>query len=62
VLVTFITTTLVNETKTLIAMGVILVVSVALDVAWKRGGTPRVTPPAAGPGQVPDGVSSQGGA
>ena len=36
VLVTFIFTTLVNEPKTMITMGVILLASVVLDLAWKH--------------------------
>lgn len=45
VFVTFLVTTLVNEPKTMIAMGVILLLSVALDLAWRRRRTPRASPP-----------------
>lgn len=48
VLVTFTATTLIHETKTLIAMGVILVLSVVLDFGWRRPGDPEPEP--AGPG------------
>jgi hypothetical protein len=36
VLVTFTVTTLVHEPSTLIAIGVVLLVSLGLDVGWKR--------------------------
>jgi hypothetical protein len=36
VLATFVLTTLIHEPKTLIAMAVIMLVSIALDVIWKR--------------------------
>ncbi len=46
-LVTFTVTTLVHETKTLIAMGVILALSVLLDFGWRRPRGPEPEP--AGP-------------
>jgi amino acid transporter len=36
VLINFVVTTLVNEPGTMIAIGVVLVVSIGLDIAWKR--------------------------
>jgi amino acid transporter len=46
VFVTFVVTTLVNEPKTLITMGGILVLSIALDLLWRRRRTSRPgTPP-----------------
>jgi L-asparagine transporter-like permease len=45
VLVTFTLTTLVNEPSTLIAILVVLLVSVGLDVAWKRSRRLRVAIP-----------------
>lgn len=53
VLVTFTVTTLVHETKTLIAMGAILLLSVAVDFLWRhpRGGGERLaSDPADEPG------------
>ena len=44
VFVTFVFTTLVNEPKTMITMGVILLVSLALDLAWRLR-TSKPTPP-----------------
>ena len=44
VLVTFIVTTLVNEPKTMITIGVILVLSIVLDVGWKRAQGSRLGP------------------
>ncbi len=41
VLATFIFTTLVNEPTAMITMGVILLASVALDLAWKRNQRPQ---------------------
>lgn len=44
VLVTFTTTTLIHEPKTLIAMGVILILSVLLDFGWNRPDVPDPEP------------------
>jgi hypothetical protein len=46
VLVNFVVTTLVDEPGSMIAIGVVLVVSVGLDLAWKRV---RHQPPAPSP-------------
>ena len=43
VLVAFVFTTLVEEPGTVAALGLILVLSVALDWWWKRARGPRVT-------------------
>jgi hypothetical protein len=45
VLVTFAVTTLVDEPSTLVANVVVVAVSVALDVGWKRSGDARVAIP-----------------
>jgi amino acid transporter len=45
VFVTFVVTTLVNEPKTMITMGVIVLLSIALDLGWRRHGTSKPSPP-----------------
>jgi L-asparagine transporter-like permease len=44
VLVNFVITTLVHEPGTMIAIGVVLVVSIGLDIAWKRARPQTPTP------------------